>query len=161
MSEKRKNVTLLEFVRAYQTSGSIAEVMEKTGLSNQSVTTKALKYRKAEYKQAQKVDGNGKTLWLTPAGAETTDKTLAKTAKVGTKSKAVPVMVDVLDAEGKRIVTREAINLKNFPRTGGVRLDAAAANALIEQLMKGEETESEGEETESETEVEANTEVTT
>lgn len=145
MSEKKEQVSMLDFVRAHTESDSIREVAEKTGLTEQSVQARASKYRQPEYKMTPKLNAQGEVLYRTEDGGETTDKAKAKHTKQG---KAIKVMVRELDGNGQPIVTRKAINLKKFPKGGGTRLDVDAANALIAELLDDED---EGEDADAET----------
>lgn len=87
---KRKRTTLIDFVKAWQSSNTVDEVAEKLGISKTSVQARASKYRSG-----------------------------------------------VLAKDSETFIV-EPIALKTMRRGGGgPRLDAQAANRLIEELGNG------------------------
>lgn len=127
----RTNISMLDFIRAHESSNSSAEVSQKTGLTEASVQAKASKFRNPEYFMVQKTDDKGRGLYRTDTGGETTD---VKKAKRNSQNKPIQILIKKLDADGTPIVKRQAIPLKMFPRGGGSRIDVNGALALLEEL---------------------------
>ena len=127
----KDNVGMLDFIKAHETSDSIQQVSQKTGLTEASVQARASKYRNPEYKMSPKLNDEGKIIYRREGGGETTDNSQAR---VNSQGKLIRVMVRELDKNNQPIVKRQAIPLKTFPKGGSTRLQVEEALELLREL---------------------------
>ena len=124
MSEK-KNVPVLDFVTAVQSSNTAQEAVDKLAaqgfeITKNSLQARASKYRQPEYKKIPLiVDG----------------KPVLK------EDKKTPVLVDFKDGDGNKVVVRPALPLKKFARGGGVKLTSQMDDILAAIAAASDDTE--------------------
>ena len=127
---------MMEFIEAHEGSFNdgtfLKGVAEKTGLTTATCQAKASKFRNPEYKKSVKTDAEGNVVYRRAVeGAEgeteTTDETLAKRSK---QDKPITISIYDKDANGKRLVIRRPIPLREFPRGSHSRLESQVDDAM-------------------------------
>jgi len=132
MAESRVRVSMVDFIKAWQSSDSVKEVADKTGLAEGSVQARASKYRSAEFNDKGEVTRPAIPLKTMPRGGGArlqVDAAMALLAELNGQT------VEQIQAEAAKLAEKKA------ERTA--KREAAAAAAAAKSEGEGSEDTSE------------------